>query len=93
MPYRHRIYAKAYDMEKATMCAYPHSDHALTHCKCVLICFSKCYCINILDQEIDNQYSDTTPSIQFHIYHIIERCTAHSRIPLKDRKICLKCKQ
>ena len=31
MPNGRHIYAKAYDMEKATMCVYPQSDHALPH--------------------------------------------------------------
>ena len=44
-------------------------------------------------KETDNPYSDTTPSIRFHIYHIIARCTDHGRIPLKDKKICHMCKQ
>ena len=36
---------------------------------------------------------ETTPSIRFHVYHIIGRCTAHGRIPLKDKKICYMCEQ
>ena len=68
------------------MCKYPKSDHALPHWKCVLRCCEFFSCINIHDQETDNQYLETTPSIGFHIYHIIGRCTAHSRIPLKDKK-------
>ena len=43
IPYGHQIYAKVYDMEKATMGAYPKSDNALPHRKCVLQC---CY-INV----------------------------------------------
>ena len=93
MPYGRHIYAKAYGMEKATMCVYPHYYHALIHRKCVLLCHSNCPCINLPCQETHNQYSDTTPSIRFHIYHIIERCTVHDRIPLKEGKICQMCKQ
>ena len=85
MPHGRNIHAKAYDMEKATMCTYSQSDHALPHWKCVLRSYSKYPCINIPDQETDNQYSETTPSIRFHIYHIIVNCTANSRIPLKDK--------
>ena len=80
-------------MEKATMCTYPQSDHALPHFKCVLPCCVECPCINIPDQETDNQYSETTPSIRFHINHIIGRCTSHGRILLKDKKIFYMCKQ
>ena len=31
MPHGRHIYAKAFDMAKATMCANSHSDHALPH--------------------------------------------------------------
>ena len=70
------------------MCAYIQSDHAMPHWKCVLRCCADRPCINIPDQETYNQNSDTTPSIRFQIYHIIERCTAHGIITLKDKKIC-----
>ena len=61
------------------MCAYPQYDHALPHWKIVLQCYAKCTCINPPDQETDNQFSCTTPSIRFHIYYIIACCTAHGR--------------
>ena len=35
IPHVRHIYAKAYDMEKATICAYPQSGNALPHWKCV----------------------------------------------------------
>ena len=93
MPHGHHIYVKSSDMEMATMCAYPYSDHALPHWKCVLRCCADCPCINLSDQETDHQNSDTTPSIRFHIYHIIARCTYNGRIPFKDKKICHMHKQ
>ena len=93
MPHGCHIYAKAYDMAKSKMCAYSHSYHALTNWKFVLQCCAKCPRINIPDQEIDDQYPDTSPSIRFHIYHIIARCTKHGRLPLTDKKICRKCQQ
>ena len=40
-------------------------------CICVLLFCDKCPYINLHDKETDNQYSDKTPSIRFHIYHII----------------------
>ena len=46
---------------------------------------------HIPDQETDDHYPDTIPSIIFHIYHIAARCTKHGRIPLNDKKICCKC--
>ena len=87
MPHGRHIYDKAYDMEKYTMCTYTQFNHASPHCKRVLRCFDECPCINIPDQETDNQYSEIAPSIRFQIYHIIGRCTAHGRIPLKEKNV------
>ena len=92
MPHGRHIYAKAYDMSKSTMCALSQSDHALPHWKCVLRCCDKCPSINLPDQEIDYQYPDTSPSIRFHVYHIIARCKKHGRLSLIDKKICHKCR-
>ena len=72
-------------MENATMCTYPQSEHALTHWKCVLRCCNDCPCINIPDQETTKNHEKTTPSIRFHIYHIIGRCDIYGRISLKTR--------
>ena len=41
MPHGRHIYAKVYDMVKATMCTYPQSVHALPHWKCLLCCCAK----------------------------------------------------
>ena len=51
IPHGHHIYAKSSDMANTTMCAYPHSDHALPHWKCVLGCCADCPCINLTEQE------------------------------------------
>ena len=93
MPHGRHIHAKAYNMAKATMCAYSQSDHALPHWKCVLRCCAKCPSINIPDQETDDKHPNPSPSIRFHIYHLIARCTKHGRLPLTDKKICRKCQQ
>ena len=93
MPHGSHIYAKAYDMTNATMWTNTHSDHVLPHQKCVLRWCAGCTCINLPDQETTKKHEETTPSIRFHIYHIIGRCTAHGRIPLKDKKICYMCEQ
>ena len=87
MPHGSHICAKASDMEKAKMCEYSQLDHELPHCKCVVRCCAKCPRINLSDQETDYQYPDTSPSIRFHIYNIIESCTKHGRLPLTDKKI------
>ena len=93
MPHGRHIYAKVYDMAKATMCAKSQSDHALPHWKCVLRCCTKCTRINIPDQETDDQYTKTSPSIRFHIYHMIACCTKHGRLLLTDKTSCRKCQQ
>ena len=61
MPHGRHIYAKASNMENDTICTYPQSTHALPHWKFILWCCAKCTFIKIYDQEIDNQYSETTP--------------------------------
>ena len=88
MPHRRHIYAKSYEMAKATMCANSQSDHALPHWKCVLICCSQCTSINITDQETDDRHPNPSPSISFHIYHLIVRFTKHGRLQLSDKKSC-----
>ena len=93
MPHGSHIYAKAYDMAKARMCAYSQSDHALPHWKCVLLCCAKCTSINLPDQETYDKYPDTSHSIRFHIYHLIALCTKNGRRPLTDKKICRKCQK
>ena len=75
MSHGRHVYAKAYAMAKATMCAYSQSDHSLPHWKCVLQWCAKCPGINLPDQETDDNYPDNSPSIRFHIYHLIARCT------------------
>ena len=85
MPHGRHIYAKAYDMAKATMCTYPQSDNALPHWKCVLQCCSDCQCINLTDQETDKKHEETTPSTMFYIYHIIVSFTANGIIILKGK--------
>ena len=75
MSHGRHIFTKASDLEKATVYTYPQSDYAIPHWKYVLWFCAKCPCINMPDQETDNQSSKTTPYIRFHIYQIIGRCT------------------
>ena len=75
------------------MCAYPQSDHVLPHRKYLLRCYSKFPSVNLPDQETDDQYSETRPSIQFHIYHQIARFTTYGRLPLNDKKMYCMCNQ
>ena len=93
MPHGRHIYAKAYVMAKKKMCAYSQSYHALPHWKYVLRCCAKCPSISIPDQETDDKHPNPSPSISFHIYHLIARCTTHGRIPLTDKKSFHDCQQ
>ena len=93
MPHGRHIYTKASDMDKEKMCVYTHSDHALTHWKCVMRCCTNCPSVNIPDQETDDKYSNTNPSIRFHIYHLIACCSTHGRIPINYKNNCRKCRQ
>ena len=65
MPHGRHIYAKAYDMENATMCTYPQSGNSLTHWKGVLCCFSDFTCINIPDQETNKNTKKQQPQLGF----------------------------
>ena len=56
IPHERHIYAKAYDMENATMCAYTQSDHALPHWKCVFRFCDECTHINLPDQETNKKH-------------------------------------
>ena len=93
MPHGRHIYAKAYEMAKATICANSQSGHTLPHWKCVLRCCAQFPIINIPDQETDDKHPKPSPSIRFHIYHLIARFTKHGRLPLTDKKICRECQQ
>ena len=93
MPHERHIYAKAYDTERAKMCAYSQSYHALPHWKYILICCVKCPSIDIPDQKIYDKHPNPSPSISFHIYHLIEGCTKHGRLTLTKNKSCRKCQQ
>ena len=91
MPHRHHIYAKAYDMEKAKMCSNSQSYHELPHWICVLRFCAQCPSINIPGQETYDKHPNPSPSIRFHIYHLISICTKHGRLPLSDKKKFQEC--
>ena len=74
-------------MEKAKICTYPQSDHALIHWEFILQCCAEYPNINLPDQEKNKKHKETTPLIRFHIYHIIGRCTAHGIILLKYKNV------
>ena len=71
IPHGRHIYAKAYEMVNEKICAYSQSDHTLPHWKCIFQCCAKFPRINIPDQDIDGKNPNPSPSIHFHIYHLI----------------------
>ena len=93
MPHGRHIYATAADMAVAKMYAYPPSQHALSHWKCVLHCCYNCPCIDLPDQASDKHYFNSSSSMSFHFFHLIARFTVHGRIPLDEKKFCCFCFQ
>ena len=75
------------------MCTNSQSDHALPHWKYVLRCCDQCPSTNIPDQETDDNHPNPSPSISFHIYHLISCSTKHGRLTLSDKKSCRECQQ
>ena len=63
MPNGRHIYSKAYDMARATMCAYSQSDHVIPKLKCILRCCSQYPSINIPDQKTYDNNPNPSPSI------------------------------
>ena len=65
MPHERHIYAKAYDMAKATRCTYTQSDHALPHWNFLLRCCAECPYINLPDQDKNNNMKKKHPHLGF----------------------------
>ena len=93
MPHSPYVYATSYDISRDKICAYPPSQHALAHCKCVLRCCSNFPSIDLPGQESDRHNPNTSNSIQFRIYHLIARCTVYGRWSLYEKKLCFLCLQ
>ena len=77
----------------STMCAYPPSQDALPHWKCVLCCCYNCPRIDIPYQESYRHHPNAHSSISFHIYHLIVRCTMHGIRPLYEKHLFCLCFQ
>ena len=52
----------------------------------MLRCFEQCPHIDFLYQELNNFHTTTFPTIYFHVYNVITRCTMHVPQPLEDKK-------
>ena len=84
MPHGRHIYVTSSDMSMATR---------LSHWKGVLRCCSDCPRIDLPDQESDRHYYNAYPSISFHVYHLIARCTFYGICPLDKNTFCQLCFQ
>ena len=80
-PHGYHIYNTAADMAMSTKlnCTYKH--HGIPHCKYVLHCCDKCPSIFLPSQEANKDTTNTCPTITFHVYLNISRCTLNGRRP------------
>ena len=69
-------------------CVHTHSQIMRYHTGNVYLrCCVQCPIINIPDQEIDDKHPNPSPSIHFHIYHLIAHCKKYGWLPLTDKKM------
>ena len=72
MTHGRHINAKASDMEKAAMCTYPQSDHALTRWKCVLQCCDDCPCEIFLTKKQIKNMKKQHPQLGFTFITLLQ---------------------
>ena len=85
IPHVKHVFKTASDIAMATMCAYPSFKNSLPHWKFVMRCCAKCSCIDVTSPESDQNKSNVSSTIRFHVYHIITCCTVHGRQTLTKR--------
>ena len=85
---QHR-YQIAYDMEMATICVYPPSQHTFPHWNYLLHHFENFPCIDLTSQQLYKHHSNTCPTMSFHVYHLIARCTVQGRRLFYKNKSCV----
>ena len=61
------------------MCTCTYKNHGLQHCKYVLHCCDKCPIIFLTIQEANKNTTNTCPTIIFHVYRNVSRCTVNGR--------------
>ena len=67
------------------MCAYPSSQHALPHWKCVLSCCENFPCIDLTYQELNQFRTTACPTIRFFVYNVITWCKVHCQQSLENK--------
>ena len=88
------IFMPKHKIWKMLLCAHilsliMHFQTGNVYCGDVLTFFLSIF----LTKKQLKKHDKTTPSIRFHIYRIIGRCTSHGILSLKDKKICYMCEQ
>ena len=86
IPNSKNIFKTESDMAIEKICAYPSSNFALPHWKCVLFCCAKFPRIDLLSLKLYQHNSHVSPTICFHVYKQIAHCTVHGRLPFNDNK-------
>ena len=89
MSHGRNTHATESDMAMATMCAYTPSHHEFLHWKFVLHSCPSCPSIDLTGQDSDSFHSTTSPTIRFHVYHLIAHCTVHERHPERNLKLLI----
>ena len=85
MTHGRHIYETSSGMITAKMCTYPPYQHFLPHCKHVLRYYDHLPRIDIPGQESYRHQYNKYPTMQFHVYNLIVRCTAHGRRPPEEK--------
>ena len=74
MTHGHHSYQTSYDISMEKMCAYPPSQHALSHWKFVLCCYDNLPSIYITSKLLYNHYSNIFSTIHFRFCQPIAHC-------------------
>ena len=85
------MFQTSYGMAMEKMCEYPSSDYSLPHWKSVLHCYAQYTWIYLPIPESDQQYSNVSPTIQFHVYQQIGCCDVHGGYHFIENKQCKLC--
>ena len=91
MSHGKHIFQTASDIAMAKICAYTSSNYVLPHWKCFFSCYSQCLCMDLPSPESDQQNSNISSTIPFHVYQHIENCIVYGRRPISENNQCQLC--
>ena len=86
IPHDNHIFKTVSDIAMSTMCAYPLSKFSLPHWKYDLNFCAQCTRTDLPILESDQHNFCINPTVSFHVYQQIERCTVHGRRPFNENK-------